>query len=30
VNLAANQRSLPPREELAWWYQYYFVRDGLT
>jgi pimeloyl-ACP methyl ester carboxylesterase len=29
VNLAANQRPLPPREELEWWYQYYFVRDGL-
>src|SRR5258705_6351632 len=30
VNLAANQRPLPPREELEWWYQYYFVRDGLS
>jgi pimeloyl-ACP methyl ester carboxylesterase len=27
VNLAANQRPLPPKEELEWWYQYYFVRD---
>jgi pimeloyl-ACP methyl ester carboxylesterase len=25
VNLAANQRPLPPKEELAWWYQYYFA-----
>jgi pimeloyl-ACP methyl ester carboxylesterase len=30
VHLAANQRPLPPKEELGWWYQYYFVRDGLT
>jgi pimeloyl-ACP methyl ester carboxylesterase len=30
VNLAANQRPLPPKEELEWWYRYYFVRDGLT
>ena len=30
VNLAASQRPLPPREELEWWYQYYFVRDGLS
>jgi pimeloyl-ACP methyl ester carboxylesterase len=30
VNLAANQRPLPPKEELEWWYQYYFVRDGLS
>lgn len=30
VNLAANQRPLPPKHELEWWYQYYFVRDGLT
>ena len=30
VNLAARQRPLPPKEELAWWYQYYFVRDGRT
>jgi len=30
VNLAANQRPLPPKEELGWWYQYYFVRDGLS
>jgi pimeloyl-ACP methyl ester carboxylesterase len=29
VNLAANQRPLPPKEELEWWYRYYFVRDGL-
>jgi pimeloyl-ACP methyl ester carboxylesterase len=27
VNLAANQRPMPPREELEWWYRYYFVRD---
>ena len=27
VTLAANQRSLPPKEELEWWYQYYFLRD---
>jgi hypothetical protein len=25
--LAAKQRPLPPREELAWWYRYYFLRD---
>ena len=25
VTLAANQRPLPPKEELAWWYQYYFA-----
>jgi pimeloyl-ACP methyl ester carboxylesterase len=30
VNLAANQRPLPPKQELEWWYQYYFVRDGLS
>jgi len=30
VNLAANQRPLPPKEELGWWYQYYFVRAGLS
>jgi pimeloyl-ACP methyl ester carboxylesterase len=30
MNLAANQRPLPPKEELEWWYQYYFVRDGLS
>jgi pimeloyl-ACP methyl ester carboxylesterase len=30
VKLAANQRPLPPKEELAWWYQYYFLRDGLS
>jgi pimeloyl-ACP methyl ester carboxylesterase len=29
VNLAASQRPLPPKEELGWWYQYYFDRDGL-
>jgi pimeloyl-ACP methyl ester carboxylesterase len=29
VTLAADQRPLPPKQELAWWYQYYFVRDGL-
>jgi pimeloyl-ACP methyl ester carboxylesterase len=29
VNLAANQRPLPPKEELEWWYRYYFLRDGL-
>jgi pimeloyl-ACP methyl ester carboxylesterase len=28
VNLAANQRPLPPQEELGWWYHYYLVRDG--
>ena len=28
VNLAANQRPLPPKQELEWWYQYYFVRDA--
>ncbi len=27
VNLAPNQRPLPPKEELEWWYQYYFIRD---
>ena len=25
VNLAANQRPLPPKEELKWWYEYYFA-----
>ena len=25
VMLAANQRALPPCEELRWWYQYYFA-----
>jgi pimeloyl-ACP methyl ester carboxylesterase len=30
VNLAANQRPLPPKEELEWWYRYYFVREGLS
>ena len=29
VSLAAHQRPLPPKEELGWWYRYYFVRDGL-
>jgi pimeloyl-ACP methyl ester carboxylesterase len=24
---AANQAPLPPRAELAWWYQYYFATD---
>jgi pimeloyl-ACP methyl ester carboxylesterase len=28
VTLSANQRPLPPNEELAWWYQYYFLRNG--
>ena len=29
VTLAANQRPLPPKEELEWWYQYYFeTRKG--
>jgi pimeloyl-ACP methyl ester carboxylesterase len=27
VHLAANQRPLPPKEELGWWYHYYFVRE---
>jgi pimeloyl-ACP methyl ester carboxylesterase len=27
VSLTASQRPLPPKEELEWWYQYYFVRD---
>jgi pimeloyl-ACP methyl ester carboxylesterase len=30
VTLAAYQRPLPPTEELEWWYQYYFLRDGLA
>jgi pimeloyl-ACP methyl ester carboxylesterase len=30
VTLAANQRPLPPKEELEWWYRYYFVREGLS
>lgn len=30
VNLAANQRPLPPKEELEWWYRYYFARDGFS
>jgi pimeloyl-ACP methyl ester carboxylesterase len=28
VTLAAAQRPLPPKEELAWWYQYYLPREG--
>lgn len=27
VALAANQRALPPKEELGWWYRYYFLRN---
>jgi pimeloyl-ACP methyl ester carboxylesterase len=27
VNLTANQRPLPPRAELGWWYQYYFATE---
>jgi pimeloyl-ACP methyl ester carboxylesterase len=27
VNLKANQRPLPPRAELGWWYQYYFATE---
>ncbi|MFL5562877.1 MAG: alpha/beta fold hydrolase [Gemmatimonadaceae bacterium] len=27
TNLAANQRPLPPRAELGWWYQYYFATE---
>jgi pimeloyl-ACP methyl ester carboxylesterase len=27
VDLEANQRPLPPRAELAWWYQYYFATE---
>jgi pimeloyl-ACP methyl ester carboxylesterase len=27
VSLTASQRPLPPKEELEWWYQYYFVRN---
>jgi pimeloyl-ACP methyl ester carboxylesterase len=27
TNLAANQKPLPPRAELGWWYQYYFATD---
>jgi pimeloyl-ACP methyl ester carboxylesterase len=30
VTLAANQRPLPPKEELEWWYRYYFLRDGFA
>jgi hypothetical protein len=27
VNLEVNQKSLPPRSELGWWYQYYFATE---
>ena len=27
VNLEANQRPLPPKAELGWWYQYYFATE---
>lgn len=27
ANLEANQRPLPPRAELGWWYQYYFATE---
>ena len=27
VNLEANQKPLPPRAELGWWYQYYFSTE---
>ena len=27
MNLKANQRPLPPRAELGWWYQYYFATE---
>jgi pimeloyl-ACP methyl ester carboxylesterase len=27
VNLEANQKPLPPKAELGWWYQYYFATD---
>jgi pimeloyl-ACP methyl ester carboxylesterase len=27
INLKANQRPLPPRAELGWWYQYYFATE---
>ncbi|HYL26427.1 MAG TPA: alpha/beta hydrolase [Candidatus Nitrosotalea sp.] len=27
TNLAANQKPLPPRAELGWWYQYYFTTE---
>jgi pimeloyl-ACP methyl ester carboxylesterase len=27
ANLTANQRPLPPRAELGWWYQYYFATE---
>ena len=27
INLADNQRPLPPKAELGWWYQYYFATE---
>ena len=27
INLEANQRPLPPKAELGWWYQYYFATE---
>ena len=27
INLKANQRPLPPKAELGWWYQYYFSTE---
>ena len=27
VNLEANQKPLPPKAELGWWYQYYFATE---
>jgi pimeloyl-ACP methyl ester carboxylesterase len=27
VNLGANQKPLPPKAELGWWYQYYFATE---
>ena len=27
INLQANQRPLPPKAELGWWYQYYFATE---
>ncbi|HMA01688.1 MAG TPA: alpha/beta hydrolase, partial [Gemmatimonadaceae bacterium] len=27
TNLEANQKPLPPKAELGWWYQYYFATD---
>jgi pimeloyl-ACP methyl ester carboxylesterase len=27
VNLSANQKPLPPKAELGWWYQYYFATE---